>query len=427
MNVTCALAAILISQNPGPVAPEILHRPTAQPDRIRLTWNGDPATTQAVTWRTDHLAGSPQIQWTIDDGSPGIERRATLLAGRTEEVASDLGWKSRYHTAVLTELKPKTEYVYRVGDGVNWSEWHHFMTAADKFEPFSFTYFGDAQNGIRPLWARVARRAFAENPNGRFFLYAGDLVNRANSDAEWGDLYNGPGWVNARIPIIPVAGNHEIAKDPRRLSDHWRPHFELPLNGPKGLEESCYRLDFQGLRILVLNSNEPPETQTQWLKDQLKDKSPLWTVVSFHHPIFSASRGRDNPLHRKEWKPVLEEGGVDLVLQGHDHTYGRSSMGSVTPAKPGGATPVYVVSVSGSKMYELNPQPWMVRAAEDTQLYQHISLTKNRLEYVAKTAAGEVYDAFTLVKDGARRSRMIDRKPKSPDRRRPKATEPAKG
>ena len=32
---------------------EMAHIPTPLPDRVVLTWNDDPATTQAVNWRTD--------------------------------------------------------------------------------------------------------------------------------------------------------------------------------------------------------------------------------------------------------------------------------------------------------------------------------------------------------------------------------------
>jgi hypothetical protein len=37
-------------------------------------------------------------------------------------------------------------YAYRVGDGTHWSEWFHARTAANEPEPFSYIYFGDAQN-----------------------------------------------------------------------------------------------------------------------------------------------------------------------------------------------------------------------------------------------------------------------------------------
>ena len=33
--------------------PEMAHQPTPLPDRVVLTWNDNPATTQSVNWRTD--------------------------------------------------------------------------------------------------------------------------------------------------------------------------------------------------------------------------------------------------------------------------------------------------------------------------------------------------------------------------------------
>ncbi len=38
---------------PTPYAEAAAHAPRPLPDRIVLTWSGDPAATQAVTWRTD--------------------------------------------------------------------------------------------------------------------------------------------------------------------------------------------------------------------------------------------------------------------------------------------------------------------------------------------------------------------------------------
>jgi 3',5'-cyclic AMP phosphodiesterase CpdA len=416
---------VVLSQNaatpPSIVTAQQLYAPNGQPDRVRLTWDGDPATSQAVTWRTDETAGSPVAQIALAHHGPSLETMAATVQGRSESVKSDLGWTSRYSTVSFRDLKPKTQYVYRVGDGVNWSEWHHFRTASQKPEPFSFIYIGDAQNGIRPLWSRVIRQAFVDNPKAKFILYAGDLVNRANMDAEWGELYSGPGWVNASTPIVPAAGNHEYSGTPRVLSDHWRPHFELPMNGVPTLPETCYTFDIQGLRVIVLDSNREHEAQAEWLKGVLANNPNLWTVVSFHHPVFSASVGRDNAKLRELWKPILEQGNVDLVLQGHDHTYARNSYQSVLRPGDRGWSPIYIVSVSGSKMYQLNPQPWMVRAAEDTQLYQNIRIEGGRLHYEARTATGDLYDEFRLEKRRPGRSRYVDLKPKSPDFRRPAA------
>ena len=61
--------------------------------------------------------------------------------------------------------------------------------------------------------------------------------------------------------------------------------------------------------------------------------------------------------------------------------------------------PLYVVSVSGPKMYGLNTSFWSDRMASMTQLYQHISFDKGQLEYKSFTVTGELYDHFTISKN----------------------------
>jgi acid phosphatase type 7 len=46
----------------------------------------------------------------------------------------------------------------------------------------------------------------------------------------------------------------------------------------------------------------------------------------------------------------------------------------------------------------VEPQDWMHRTAQDTQLYQVVRVENGRLKYEARTARGELYDAFELTK-----------------------------
>lgn len=503
---------------PVPYPAKDYHRPTPMPDRIVLTWSGDPATTQAITWRTDTSVRRAVAQLAVAtdkaQAAAGDDRPA-----RTTVFESDLG-TAHYHAVELRDLTPDTLYAYRVGDGVNWSEWQHFRTAKREAAPFTFVYFGDAQNDIRTHWSRVFREAFRAAPRAAFTLHAGDLINRAQRDAEWGEWFGAPGWVNGTVPVVPTPGNHEYwnrgagperdrhwttksgetlavvaelkterdaagkisgyrmvataadgrkalvtlnAKehfasvdagftaltgytmndlherepdDPplrdrlaepgvRTLSDHWRPQFTLPQHGPDGLDETVYYLDYQGARIVSLNSNERQDVQVAWLRRVLSENPQRWTIVTFHHPIFSPARGRDNPQLRALWKPVLDEFKVDLVLTGHDHTYARSGdvrgvsrVGSANVATgyqqvydPAIGT-VYVVSVSGPKMYDLTNDAWAVRTAEDTQLFQVITVDGGELRYEARTATGRLYDAFTLRKRPGAANELIEALPR---------------
>lgn len=74
--------------------------------------------------------------------------------------------------------------------------------------------------------------------------------------------------------------------------------------------------------------------------------------------------------------------------------------------KPDG--PIYVVSVSGPKMYDIGLQNWMDRAASNTQLYQVITINDTKLAFKAYTVNGDLYDAFDLEKDKKGQNTLVE-------------------
>ena len=400
---------------PVPVAE---HAPSQLPDRVHLTWTGDPARSQTVTWRTEEGVSGAFAEIAVAEDGPLFVAKSRRVEAASEAFESDLG-DARYHTAVFENLQPDTLYAYRVGDGEIFSEWHQFRTASGEAAPLEFLYVGDAQNDIFSLWSRLIREGFAQAPQADFIIHAGDLINRANRDAEWGEWFLAAGWIFGRLPSVPAPGNHEYEKNDatgdRTLSRHWRPQFALPENGPKGLEETCYYFDIQGVRVVALNSNERQPEQAEWLDALLANNPNRWTVVTHHHPIFSAARDRDNPELRALWQPIYDKHKVDIVLTGHDHTYARSNLQTGANVQTGKAGTVYVVSVSGPKMYNLDREDWMQRAGEDTQLFQKIRIDGDRLRYESYTARGVLYDAFELVKRTNGPNEMIEAAPPMPE------------
>lgn len=376
------------------------------PDRIILTWSDDPATTQSVTWRTDTSVQRGVAQVVRAGDRPDFHQQAQTVEAQTTSLKTDSG-TVHYHSVTFRNLQPNTLYAYRVGDGTRWSEWFHFRTASTRPQPFTFLFLGDAQNDIRSACLRVVRQAFWNHPDIRFVLHAGDLVNRGERDSEWAEWFAMMGWMAASVPSIPTPGNHEYARDNedrRYLTPHWRAQFTLPQNGIPQLRESNYYIDFQGVRVISLNSLEHLERQAQWLERVLAENPHPWTIVTFHYPIFSSAQGRDNPQLRALWKPILDKYRVDLVLSGHDHTYARSV------PMPSGT--VYVNSVTGPKMYRLNRQPWMRRWAEDTQFYHIVRIEGNLLRFEAYTATGRLFDAFEIRKRAGQVNQVIDRIPR---------------
>ena len=418
--------------------------PDHHPDHIILNLTEDPSTSMSATWRTDTTIRTGFAEIAIATPAPKFWRYAKSHKAQTETLDTrgiiQAGAVSNYHTITFSDLIPDTMYAYRVGDGKYWSEWFQFRTASDKEKPFSFLYVGDAQNNILDLWARLIREGYRTAPDAGFILHAGDLVNNAHSEQQWHEWFTAGGFIHSMLPSISTPGNHEYQprtaedtlQNSRSLSVQWRPQFNLPLNGIPGFEETVYYVDYQDSRIISLNSNLPPGEQKAWLEKVLDNNPRKWSIVTFHHPIYSASALRDNTSLRDEWKPLFDKYGVDLVLQGHDHSYARGRTMPFGENVVNGLNAraytgtVYVVSVSGAKMYKLEPDGWdafdevdQERAAENTQLFQVITIDRDKLSYESYTATGELYDAFDLKKstDGGP-NQFIERKNEAiPERR----------
>ncbi|NLE33888.1 MAG: metallophosphoesterase family protein [Bacteroidales bacterium] len=386
--------------------------PSARPDRVILNITEDPATTMAVTWRTDTTV-SETVAW-LCRNIPGVLNADSALAvtGRSEDITAD-GITARFHSVIFTGLVPGTGYAYSVGSGADASEWFTFRTTETGAAPFSFLWFGDSQVGPVSSYARVIRQAYRSVPEAAFMIFTGDLVDGGYAnitlDDEWGDWHLAAGFIASEVPVVATPGNHEFYdpkdRQKRNLNMFWRPGFTLPENGPAGLEETAYSFDYLGVRFIIVSSDEMlrdeaiARSQTEWVESLLKDNPCKWTVMAFHHPFFSTAARRDNKVVRENLKPLVDRYRVDLVLNGHDHTYAR---GMIKPdgIEPGDKTAgtVYVVSVSGSKQYRQDAEPWWQVGYTNTQLWQAIAIDGNRLIYKAFDASGNLVDQFMLTK-----------------------------
>ena len=387
--------------------------PTAFPDRIMLTIPGNPASTRAVSWRTDFNNTVSKGEIVVVQPAPTLENTATTVSG-THSPWEEGSTSAMGHKVVFENLTPNTKYAYRVGDGNKWSEWFQFSTSSAEPEPFSFLYFGDVQNDIKSLGSRTLRQAYTHFPNADFMLFAGDLVSRSNEEY-WREFFYAGSWIYAMMPSVPVPGNHEYDKSAdgsRIFSKHWNQIYTMPENGPsEKFNNRCYYIDYQGVRFVSFDSpamgvnREDGKQILTWLDKTLKENPNKWSIVFTHYPIFSCSQGRNNEEYREAVKPILEKHGVDLVLQGHDHTYCRGqNLSQITNEIKN--IPMYVVSVAGPKMYGLNTSFWSDRVASNTQLYQHITVDGNTIDFKSFTVDGNLYDAFKLVKKKSGHNRV---------------------
>lgn len=400
--------------------------PTHIPDRIILNLTEDPTHSVAVNWRTDTIVQKPIVQIALASHGPefledikDIEATTELLSHKSE---NDPLVVAHYHAAIISDLKAGEKYVYRVGSELGWSEWFQIhMPEPEK--KISFVYFGDAQNSVKSMWSRVIRQSYGSAPDVDFMLHAGDLINKYDRDEEWGEWFYAGSFIHAMVPSVMTPGNHEYKNVV--LSPQWRPQFNLPLNGPKGLEETCFEVNYPNMKVVSLDAEQIDESerfkiaQRDWLDSILTYNPKKWTVITFHYPIFSTKPNRDNIEFRSMFKPIFDKHKVDIVLQGHDHAYGRGMVNNVPTGynvKEKTSGTMYVVSVSGPKQYAVSDDPWMDRRAGNTQLFQIISIEGEKLSYGAYTATGELYDAFELLKSKGSPNKLVNKIPDFPER-----------
>ncbi|WP_158855849.1 purple acid phosphatase family protein [Lunatibacter salilacus] len=404
--------------------------PTSIPDRIILNLSDSPLSTLNVNWRTSVDQQHGKVEWAEAMHSSAFLENVVADEAKSEFLSvsheTNPTIEAYYHAAQMSGLEPGKTYVYRVGMDDNWSEWFQVKLPDPEANGISFIYLGDAQNGVRDHWSRLIRQAYKHHPQAAFSLHAGDLINRHDNEFEWGEWFQAGGFIHATIPSIMTPGNHEYGKD-GLLSPQWQPQFNLPLNGPKGLEETCYQVNYPNLKLISLNAEEIEESpflkqkQVEWLDSLLSNDPREWTVVTIHHPFYSTKDNRDNTDLRNHFKPLMDKYKVDLVLQGHDHAYGRGMVGPSQNGTMTGVTAeqegtVYVVSMAGIKMYEAGDHPWMERKASRTQTYQLIHISADqKLSYEAYTIYGELYDAFELHKRSDGSNELINKIPDTPE------------
>ena len=447
------VAGLSLAQAPADTRPPSMppwQQASPWPDRIVVTVGADPSTSFSVSWRTDASVDGTRAEIVraddhsrFDIGAASVEARTVKpdlnrkVIGGTEYT---LRWNQyvtppAYHSVTFTDLEPDTLYAYRVmGADGHFSEWFQTRTAPRPGTPFKFLYFGDAQHGVLSHWARVVRAAYAAAPDARFAIHAGDLVNIGSRDFEWAEWFKSVGFIHGTIPALPAVGNHEYFDGISNenglvtgLSVLWRPQFELPRDPalPDELAETVYAVRYGDAIIAVLNTmaDEYFGVQAEWLDRVLAGSDAKWKIVAMHHPMFELldrTYGEPGPERRAAFLPVIERHGVDIVLQGHDHSYGRGATysGARAPtATRGELGTVFVTSIAGTKMYRVGEDGWsafaehgavLERTAENTPFFQVISLDGDTLTYEARTATGRLYDAFRLEKPRRGPNRLVE-------------------
>jgi hypothetical protein len=237
------------------------------------------------------------------------------LAGGPLEVIERDRELTRRHVVSTPPLVPSTSYEYRWESDGKLGGAARFATPPAAPRGFSFGVIGDF--GVGSPAARSNLRRLSADRRLDFAITTGDNAQVYGTEEEYRTFVLGPlRDLIATRPFWPSVGNHDYYN----LQNYQR-FFALPNAG------LYYSFTYGGVLFLSLDSNRFDARQRRWLRGELRASSARCKVAYFHHPLWSSGRGyRSHARHarRSRFVPILQRGGVDLVLNGHLQNYERS-------------------------------------------------------------------------------------------------------
>jgi len=302
-------------------------------------------TSITIVWRTDlNSADTSRVQYSTVSG--------TLTQTATGKAVTRSELHVKDHIVTITGLSPATKYFYNVGtaiDGVQGggTDQHFFVTAPPlgSTTPVRAWVLGDSGDaGVDQRLVRDAMLAETGShpPAPHLILHMGDMAYNNGTDAEFTTnhfaVYQN---ILRQTPLWPTLGNHESPSVSTSIGTG--PYYEahvLPTNGQAGGvasgTEAYYAFDYANVHFIVLDSMDsnraPGSPMVTWLQHDLASTGQEWVIAYWHHPPYSKGHDSDSAADsggrlvamRETILPILEAGGVDVVLGGHSHAYQRS-------------------------------------------------------------------------------------------------------
>ena len=297
------------------------------------------STSIVIRWRTS-VATNSRVRYGASPTS--LTNTVDLPAVTTE------------HIVTLTGLTPDTLYYYSIGSTTQvlaggvlpGGDSHFFATAPPPgvAQPTRIWVIGDSGDaGVNPgLKAAAVRNAYLSFTGTRhtdLWLMLGDNAYEDGTDGEYQNaVFNMYPTLLRQSVVWPTLGNHDgETADSAFQTGPYYDIFTLPKNGEAGGvasgTEAYYSFDFGNIHFIVLDSFEtsrlPQGAMLTWLTNDLAATTKPWIIAYWHHPPYSkGSLDSDTDPILKEMRqnvlPILEAGGVDLVLTAHAQWYQRS-------------------------------------------------------------------------------------------------------
>ena len=320
-------------------------------EHVSLTPGAD-QTQLNLAWYS-HTTETPAVRIATKQNMDGAKE---FVGTQTEAVTID-GVKYFSNKATVKGLKENTKYYYQVFQNGKWQDAETYTTQS--FDSFSFLYVGDPQIGASKNqtsteqekmvsagnevssaakdnlaarndgynWNNILNDAVKDHEDVSFIVSAGDQVNAGKNEREYAAYLGADALVS--LPVATTIGNHDS------VSNQYTLHFNNPnafsdkdVNYIQGKTEAGtdYYYRYGNTLFMVLDTNNYNcATHENVMKKAISEnKDAKWRIVVFHQDIYGSGYDHsdsDGMVLRTQLTPLMDKYDVDVVLQGHDHTY----------------------------------------------------------------------------------------------------------
>lgn len=386
------------------------------------------------------------IRWRSDSNSDSVVYYGDTPTSLTN-TKSISGLRTE-HEVRLTDLTENTQYFYAVGSSTETiaggDSSYRFTTHPSSGHAIATRVWLIGDSGTANANAAAVYNAYLAHPgadNTNLWIMLGDNAYGNGTDSEYQravfDMY--PELLR-RTPLWSTLGNHDgYSADSASESGPYYDIFTLPRQAEAGGiasgTEAYYSFDYGDIHFICLDSYESDRsvgsTMLNWLENDINATDKKWIIAFWHHPPYTkGSHNSDLESDlidmRENVLPIIESYGVDLVLNGHSHSYERSylinghyghsstfSQVNIIDGGDGnengdGAYQKSAMSANSGVVYSVAGASGKIsggpldHTAMQTSLNQLgsivLDINDNRLDYYYLNSTGGISDQFTIMK-----------------------------
>ncbi|EGZ11265.1 hypothetical protein PHYSODRAFT_518590 [Phytophthora sojae] len=454
---------------------------TMAPQQLHLAFAGEEAGTgMAISWTTFKLDSAPMVWLGRTEAKLKVVANAEI---ETKSYYKDKDYELYSYHAVVSGLKPNTKYFYKVGNAKN----KHFQSGVSSFKtarasgdesPFTIAVYGDMGADDNSVATNMYMNSLVDEVD--FVYHLGDISYADNAfltaekvfgfyyEQVYNKFMNSMTNIMRRMAYMVLVGNHEAEchsptcllskskKDQLGNYSAFNSRFRMPSAESGGVLNMWYSYEYGTVHFTSLSSetdypNAPSNAyftkrvygnfgdQLAWLEEDLKaadsnrDQVP-WIIVGMHRPMYTirscdADGTPNNDYEARNVQEAFEElfikYKVDLVLQGHVHTYERLYPTANSSAVMDGVSkdnkayenpqaPVYVIQGTaggpeGLFQYTSPPSPaWLALVDNKHFSITRLSVTPTNLTLSKiESATGIIHDEFSIIKAPATAEKAV--------------------